>query len=42
MLPIIDPNHRRGEKRELDPAEKTRYNERTIVERVFGKLLKNE
>ena len=37
-VPIIDPNRRRGEKRELDPAEKTRYNERTAVERVFGRL----
>lgn len=37
-VPIIDPNRRRGEKRELDPAEKKRYNERTAVERVFGRL----
>jgi transposase len=37
-VPIIDLNCRRGEKRELDPAEKTRYNERTTVERVFGRL----
>ena len=37
-VPIIDPNRRRGERRELDPAEKTRYNERTAVERVFGRL----
>ena len=37
-VPIIDPNRRRGKKRELDPAEKTRYNERTAVERVFGRL----
>ena len=37
-VPIIDPNRRQGEKRELDPAEKTRYNERTSVERVFGRL----
>ena len=37
-VPIIDPNHRRGKKQELDPAEKTRYNERTTVERVFGRL----
>ena len=36
-VPIIDPNCRRGEKRELDPAEKIRYNERTTVERVFGR-----
>ena len=37
-VPIIDQNQRRGEKRELDPAEKTRFNERTTVERVFGRL----
>ncbi len=37
-VPIIDPNRRRGEKRKLDPAEKRRYNERTAVERVFGRL----
>ena len=37
-VPIIDPNRRRGEKRELDPAEKKRYNERTAAERVFGRL----
>jgi len=37
-VPIIDPNRRRGEKRNLDPAEKIRYNERTAVERVFGRL----
>ncbi len=35
---IIDPNRRRGEKRRLDPAEKIRHNERTAVERVFGRL----
>jgi len=37
-VPIIDRNQRRGEKQELDPAEKTRYNERTTVERVFSRL----
>ena len=37
-VPIIDQNRRRGEKRELDPAEKTRFNERTAIERVFGRL----
>ena len=37
-VPIVDPNRRRGEKRKLDPAEKIRYNERTAVERVFGRL----
>ena len=37
-VPIVDPNRRRGEKRNLDPVEKIRYNERTAVERVFGRL----
>jgi len=37
-VPIVDPNRRRGEKRYLDPAKKARYNERTAVERVFGRL----
>ena len=37
-VPIVDPNRRRGEKRNLDPAEQIRYNERTAVERVFGRL----
>ena len=37
-VPIVDPNRRQGEKRTLDPAEKIRYNERTAVERVFGRL----
>ncbi len=37
-VPIIDPNKRRGQKRELEPAQKRRYNERSTVERVFGRL----
>jgi len=37
-VPVIDPNRRRNEKRYLDPAKKVRYNERTAVERVFGRL----
>ena len=37
-VPIIDPNRRRGEKKELDPARKVRYRERSTVERVFGRL----
>jgi IS5 family transposase len=37
-VPIIDPNPRRGEKREMDPVTKERYKERTSVERVFGRL----
>lgn len=37
-VPIIDSNKRRGVKLEFDAAEKTRFNERTTVERVFGRL----
>lgn len=37
-VPVVNPNRRRGEKRCLDPAKKVRYNERTTVERVFGRL----
>lgn len=37
-VPVVDPNRRRGEKQYLDPAKKVRYNERTTVERVFGRL----
>ncbi len=37
-VPLIDPNPRRGEKEEMDPAAKQRYKERTAVERVFGRL----
>jgi len=37
-VPIVDSNRRRGKKKSFDPAEKTRYNERTTVERVFGRL----
>jgi hypothetical protein len=37
-VPIIDPNNRKGEKRELDPAQKVRFRERSTVERVFARL----
>lgn len=37
-VPVVDPNRRRGEKQHLDPAKTVRYNERTTVERVFGRL----
>jgi len=37
-VPIIDPNRRNGEPRELAPAQKVRYHERTGVERVNGRL----
>ena len=38
---MIDPNPRRGEKRELDPATKRRFGERSTVERVNSNLLEN-
>lgn len=37
-VPIIDNNPRRGEKLEMDPATKRRYNERTTVERDNGRV----
>ena len=37
-VPIIDPNPRCGEKRELSPAEKVRYRERSASERVNSRL----
>ena len=37
-VPIIDPNNRKGEKRELDPAQKVRFRERSTVERVLSRL----
>jgi len=37
-VPIIDSNPRRGEKTEMDPATKIRYNERSTAERVMGRL----
>jgi len=37
-VPIIDHNPRGGQKKELDPATKARYKERTTVERAFGRL----
>jgi hypothetical protein len=37
-VPIIDPNPRNGEGRELTPAEKIRYRERTTAERVNARL----
>ncbi len=37
-VPIIDPNPRTGGTRELDPAEKVRYRERTAAERVNARL----
>jgi len=40
-VPLIDPNRRRGEKREMDPAEKRRFGERSTVERVNSNLLEN-
>ncbi len=40
-IPIIDDNPRRGEKKEMDPAKKVRYNERSSVERVNSELKDN-
>jgi hypothetical protein len=40
-VPLIDSNPRRGEKRELDPAAKRRFGERSTVERVNSNLLEN-
>jgi hypothetical protein len=40
-VPLIDPNQRRGQKRELDPAAKRRFGERSTVERVNSNLLEN-
>jgi hypothetical protein len=37
-VPIIDPNSRNGETRELAPAEKARYRERSAAERVNSRL----
>jgi len=37
-VPIIDANPRRGEKKEMDPATRERFKERTTAERVFGRL----
>jgi hypothetical protein len=37
-VPVIEPNCRRGQKRCFDPVKNMRYNERTTVERVFGRL----
>jgi len=39
--PIIDHNPRRGEKKHMDPATKTRYGERSGVERVNSNLKDN-
>ncbi len=40
-MPIIDPNPRRGPKREMDSATKKRYNERSTAERVNSMLKDN-
>jgi len=40
-VPIIDPNPRRGEKIPLDPARKTRFAQRSSVERVNSYLKDN-
>ena len=40
-VPIIDHNKRRGEKKEMSPAKKIRYNERSTAERVNSNLKDN-
>ena len=40
-VPVIDPNKRRGDKIELDPAKKIRYRERTTAERGNSELKDN-
>jgi len=37
-VPIIDPNPRNGDTRELDPAQKARFRERSTAERVNARL----
>lgn len=37
-VPLIDHNPRAGVKIEFDPAEATRYNERTVAERTNARL----
>jgi len=37
-VPIIDPNNRCGGTRELEPAHKARFRERTTAERVNARL----
>lgn len=37
-VPLIDHNPRGGEKKEFDPAEAVRYNERTVAERSNARL----
>ena len=40
-VPIIDSNKRRGDKKQMCPAKKTRYKERGAVERAFSNLKDN-
>ena len=37
-IPIIDDNPQRGKKKEMDPAKKIRYKERSSTERVNSEL----
>lgn len=37
-VPIIDHNPRRGDKKQMDPPEKSRYKERSAAERGFRKI----
>ena len=40
-VPIIDSNKRKGDKKEFDPAKKTRYNQRSSAERIMSNLKDN-
>ena len=40
-VPIIDPNKRRGEEKELEPASQIRYHVRTGVERANSEMKDN-
>jgi hypothetical protein len=40
-VPLIDPNPRRGEKREMEPAARLRFKERSTAERVNSNLKDN-
>ena len=40
-VPIIDTNPRRGEKKEMDPAQAVRFRNRTTAERVNSNLKDN-
>jgi hypothetical protein len=37
-VPLIDHNPRGGQKEEFEPADAIRYHERTVAERINGRL----